>query len=71
MKGAKLRERRQALGLTQQRLADRLEVSRNTIARWEREERAIPGFLDLALKTIEREKPRKSSTRNERTKRSV
>jgi len=59
MKGAKLRERRQSLGLTQQRLADRLEVSRNTIARWEREERAIPGFLDLALKTIEREKPRK------------
>jgi transcriptional regulator with XRE-family HTH domain len=59
MKGAKLRERRLSLGLTQQRLAKRLDVSRNTVARWERDEMAIPGFLDLALKTIEREKPRK------------
>jgi transcriptional regulator with XRE-family HTH domain len=64
MKGDKLRERRQALGLTQQRLADRLGVSRNTVARWEREEMAIPGFLGLALKTIEREKPRKKKTKS-------
>jgi len=62
MKGAKLRERREALGLTQQRLADRLEVSRNTVARWEREEMAIPGLLDLALKAIERERPRKRNS---------
>jgi transcriptional regulator with XRE-family HTH domain len=53
MKGAKLRERRAALGLTQQGLADKLEVSRNTVARWERDEMAIPGFLHLALKTLE------------------
>ena len=53
MKGAKLRERRVALGLTQQGLADKLEVSRNTVARWERDEMAIPGFLHLALKSIE------------------
>jgi transcriptional regulator with XRE-family HTH domain len=53
MKGAKLRERRLALGLTQQGLADKLEVSRNTVARWERDEMAIPGFLHLALKTLE------------------
>lgn len=53
MKGAKLRERRLALGLTQQALADKLDVSRNTVARWEREEMAIPGFLNLALKTLE------------------
>jgi transcriptional regulator with XRE-family HTH domain len=59
MTGDKLRKRRQALGLTQQGLADRLEVSRNTVARWEREEMQIPGFLDLALQTIEREKPSK------------
>jgi transcriptional regulator with XRE-family HTH domain len=58
MKGAELRKRREALGLTQQRLADRLGVARNTIARWERQERAIPTYLDLALKSIEREKPR-------------
>ncbi len=59
MRGAKLRERRLSLGLTQERLAEHLGVTRNTIARWEREERAIPSYLDLALKTIEREKPRK------------
>jgi len=53
MKGAKLREWRLALGLTQQELADKLEVSRNTVARWERDEMAIPGFLHLALKSIE------------------
>jgi transcriptional regulator with XRE-family HTH domain len=55
MKGAKLRERRVALGLTQQGLADKLEVSRNTVARWERDEMAIPGFLHLALRSIESE----------------
>ena len=53
MKGAKLRQRRLALGLTQQGLASKLKVSRNTVARWERDEMAIPGFLHLALKTLE------------------
>lgn len=53
MKGAKLRERRLAMGLTQQGLATKLKVSRNTVARWERDEMAIPGFLHLALKTLE------------------
>jgi transcriptional regulator with XRE-family HTH domain len=53
MKGAKLRERRLALGLSQQGLADKLEVSRNTVARWERDEFPNPGFLNLALKWIE------------------
>ena len=53
VKGAKLRERRLALGLTQQGLASKLKVSRNTVARWERDEMAIPGFLHLALKTLE------------------
>jgi hypothetical protein len=28
-------------------------VSRNTVARWERDEMAIPGFLHLALRTLE------------------
>ena len=55
MKGAKLRERRLALGLTQQALADKLEVTQNTVARWERDEMASPGFLHLALKWIEYE----------------
>src|SRR5438067_1968447 len=33
-----LRDRREALGLSQEALAERLDVSRNTIARWERGE---------------------------------
>lgn len=33
--------------------ASKLKVSRNTVARWERDEMAIPGFLHLALKTLE------------------
>jgi len=55
MKGAKLRERRLAMGLTQQGLAGKLKVSRNTVARWERDEMANPGFRPLALKTLEYE----------------
>jgi transcriptional regulator with XRE-family HTH domain len=63
MKGAKLRERRLAMGLTQHGLASKLKVTRNTVARWERDEMAIPGFLHLALKTLECEaaKANKSS----------
>lgn len=53
MKGAKLREQRLDLGFTQQELASKLKVSRNTVARWERDEMAIPGFLHLALRTLE------------------
>jgi transcriptional regulator with XRE-family HTH domain len=64
MKGAKLRERRLALGLTQQALADKLEVSRNTVARWERDELANPGFLDLALKWIEYEAAKSAASKS-------
>jgi transcriptional regulator with XRE-family HTH domain len=66
MKGAKLRERRLALGLTQQGLASKLKVSRNTVARWEREEMAIPGFLHLALKTLECEAAKASTNSGKR-----
>jgi transcriptional regulator with XRE-family HTH domain len=55
MKGDDLRKRRQKLDLTQEQLAVELGVDRNTVARWERDERVIPAYLDLALKTIERE----------------
>jgi DNA-binding transcriptional regulator YiaG len=64
MTGANLRERRLALGLTQQGLADKLEVSRNTVARWERDEMAIPGFLHLALNTIECESAKSAASKS-------
>lgn len=66
MKGAKLRERRLVLGLTQQGLASKLKVSRNTVARWERDEMAIPGFLHLALKTLECEATKANNSAGKR-----
>jgi transcriptional regulator with XRE-family HTH domain len=43
---AQLRKGREALGLSQQALADELGVSRVTVARWESGEREIPPLLD-------------------------
>lgn len=53
-KGADLRAFRERLGLTQERLGDLIEVPRNTIARWEREELPIQKArqLELALSAI-------------------
>lgn len=51
--GGELRARRIALGLTQSELAEALEVSANTVARWEREEVGVPGMTDLALQALE------------------
>jgi len=64
MKGAKLRERRLALGLTQQALGDKLGVAQNSVARWEREEMAIPTFLHLALNWIEYEAAKSAASKS-------
>ena len=58
-----LKARREALRLTQTKLAEMLGVTANTIARWERSERGIPSMLTLALETIERQckDPRRSA----------
>jgi transcriptional regulator with XRE-family HTH domain len=53
MEGKALRESRKKLGYTQDGLAKKLGVSANTVARWERDEMAIPPYLELALKQIE------------------
>lgn len=56
MKGNDLRARREKLGVTQEKLAARLEVSVSTIARWEQlKEKEIPNsqLLDLALTALE------------------
>jgi transcriptional regulator with XRE-family HTH domain len=56
MNGDDLQKFRQSHELTQQALAQLLGVAANTIARWERNERAIPPYLELALKGISKEK---------------
>ena len=56
MNGKELKEKRNELSLTQEQLAKELNVTGNTVARWERDEMKIPPFLHLALETIERNK---------------
>lgn len=53
MTGSELRTYRLRLKLTQAELADKLGVTSNTVARWERDEMAIPPYLPLALKSLE------------------
>jgi len=54
MNGKELKEKRNDLSLTQEQLAKELNVTGNTVARWERDEMKIPPFLHLAIETIER-----------------
>lgn len=54
MDGKELKEKRNDLSLTQEGLANELNVTGNTVARWERDEMKIPPFLHLAMETIER-----------------
>lgn len=56
MTGKELRARREKLGMTQEVLSRKLEVSLSTIARWEQlREDEIPNskLLDLALLALE------------------
>lgn len=55
MTGDELKTKRAELNMTQAALADKLSVSGNTVARWERNEVAIPPYLILALKQIKAE----------------
>lgn len=52
-----LRRMREALNLTQEELAERLDIPTNTLARWERGELYIrhATILHLALREIKRE----------------
>jgi transcriptional regulator with XRE-family HTH domain len=54
MNGNELKEKRKELELTQEQLANELQVTANTVARWERDEMKIPPFLHLAMETVER-----------------
>jgi predicted transcriptional regulator len=50
-----LRRKRKKLGLTQEELAKRLDMSRPSIARYEGGIKPIPKTVELALKAIEAE----------------
>lgn len=50
MTGPELKERREALGLTQEALARELGLVVSTISRWERGDRGMPGkLMDICL----------------------
>lgn len=50
-----LRERRARLKLSQEELARRLDVTRQSVYMWERGETRPPGMLNLALRWLEHE----------------
>ncbi len=56
-----LRKRREALGMTQAELAKALDVTPNTVARWERREMAIahPGMVRSVLAMLAKERKEK------------
>ncbi len=54
MEGKELKKKRKEFDFTQEQLANELQVTANTVARWERDEMKIPPFLHLALESIER-----------------
>ena len=54
MDGGELRRRREALGLTQTQLAERLGVGLRTLQEWEKDLRTIRPMVELALASIER-----------------
>lgn len=56
MKSDGLKQWRERLGLSQEQLAKALAVARNTVSRWESGSRAIPPYLELALKQLEADK---------------
>lgn len=53
MKPDELRQRREALGMTQDDLAQELGVKMMTVSRWERGVYPIPRHIGLAIEAIE------------------
>ena len=71
MHASEIRARRVAMGLTQAELAQRLGTTSNTVARWERGERAPehPGMLRIMLQHIDDELMADPVWREERNRR--
>jgi DNA-binding transcriptional regulator YiaG len=63
MTAKELKGVRQSLGFTQQGLADVLQVSRVTVARWEIGERGVSGPVALLLQRLLQEERRKAPKR--------
>ncbi len=63
MRARELKAARARLGLGQQKLAEALDVYRETVARWETGALAVPRMVALAVEALEYRaaKPRKST----------
>jgi transcriptional regulator with XRE-family HTH domain len=68
MNGDELRQRREALGMTQEQLAQALGVNTMTVSRWERGVRSVPPHLSLALEAIEIKQKKKSDKKAKQQK---
>lgn len=55
MLGEKLKEVRLRLGLTQEELGDRLGVRKNTVWRWEKEQRRVPETVARLVQYLAKE----------------
>ena len=59
MDGSELRQIRTRLGLTQAKMAERLGVTQNTVARWERNEVRITGPMEKLIRLLSKPGPGK------------
>jgi transcriptional regulator with XRE-family HTH domain len=53
MNGEQLKAIRTGLSLSQQQLADRLEIDRRTVGRYERDEWPVPAYIELAMNWLQ------------------
>ena len=65
MTGTELKERRQAMLLTQSELAHELRSTQNTVARWETGLVPVPKMLDVSLLMVESIVAQDSADRDE------
>jgi len=64
--GEELRQFRQRLGLTQAQFAQRVGVASNSVARWERDERAISEPVARLIRLLAKTEPKRRKRRGGR-----